>query len=155
MPEISREDYTRRRRKVMRRLNTLSKNKTYSKGAIEDIDYLRRRLPPVSEIKGVRNFKMAFHVLEVAENSDLYSVRGRRRIDKRKIATLKSHGVNITSHQELNDFSDFMEEMRDYAVAHVYDSTKAAEIFNDNKGKSTRELKELYLEWQNNRSKGR
>lgn len=155
MPEISREDYTRRRRKVMRRLNTLSKNKTYSKGAIEDIDYLRRRLPPFSEIKGARNFKMAFHVLEVAENSDLYSVRGRRRIDKRKIATLKSHGVNITSHQELNDFSDFMEEMRDYAVAHVYDSTKAAEIFNDNKGKSTRELKELYLEWQNNRSKGR
>ena len=155
MPEISREDYTRRRQKVMRRLNTLSKNKTYSKGAIEDIDYLRQRLPPVSEIKGARNFKMAFHVLEVAENSDLYSVRGRRRIDKRKIATLKSHGVNITSHQELNDFSDFMEEMRDYAVAHVYDSTKAAEIFNDNKGKSARELKELYLEWQSNRSKGR
>lgn len=155
MPEISREDYTRRRQKVMRRLNTLSKNKTYSKGAMEDIDYLRRRLPPASKIKGTRNFKMAFHVLEVAENSDLYSARGRRRIDKRKIATLKSHGVNITSHQELNDFSDFMEEMRDYAVAHVYDSTKAAEIFNDNKGRSAKELKELYLEWQSNRSKSK
>ena len=153
MPEISREDYAKRRKKVIRRLRTLARNKEYSKGALEDIEYLKTHLPPSSHIKGARNFRMASHILEVAEKSDLYSVRGRRRIDTRKIATLKAHGVEISSRQELNDFSDFMEEMRDYALTHVYDSTKAADLFAENKGASKKEVKEMDLEWESNRHK--
>lgn len=143
---LSTNGYRERRANVMKKLRVLSRNKIYGEGAKADIAYIKQALPPESQIKNLRDARHALETLEIAENSNLYSVRGRRRIDQMKIRTLESHGIRIKDRKDLQRFGEFMEDVRQASVGRIYDSTKAAEIYNNNKGGSSVSLMDLYRE---------
>lgn len=141
-------DYAKRRNKVIRKLKVLAQNRNFGMGAKNDIQYMLQQLPPESQIATARQKRGAMAALEQAEKSDLYSVSGQRRIAKRKMAKLEEFGVEFKTYRELNEFGEFMESVRDYSLGHVYDSTKALELFIDRGGKSGEELLNQYREWQ-------
>lgn len=141
-------DYAKRRNKVIRKLKVLAQNSNFGMGAKNDIQYMLQQLPPESQIVTARQKRGAMVALEQAEKSDLYSVSGRRRIAKRKMAKLEELGVKFKTYRELNEFGEFMESVRDYSLGHVYDSTKALELFIDGSGKSSEELLNQYRDWQ-------
>ena len=141
-------DYAKRRNKVIRKLKVLAQNSNFGMGAKNDIQYMLQQLPPESQIVTARQRRGAMSALEQAEKSDLYSVSGQRRIAKRKMAKLEELGVEFKTYRELNEFGEFMESVRDYSLGHVYDSTKALELFIDRGGKSGEELLNQYRDWQ-------
>lgn len=141
-------DYAKRRNKVIRKLKVLAQNRNFGMGAKNDIQYMTQQLPPESQIVTARQRRGAMTALEQAEKSDLYSVSGQRRIAKRKMAKLEELGVKFKTYRELNEFGEFMESVRDYSHGHVYDSTKALELFIDRGGKSGEELLNQYRDWQ-------
>lgn len=141
-------DYAKRRNKVIRKLKVLTQNRNFGMGAKNDIQYMLQQLPPESQIVTARQKRGAMSALEQAEKSDLYSVSGQRRIAKRKMAKLEEFGVKFKTYRELNEFGEFMESVRDYSLGHVYDSTKALELFIDRGGKSGEELLNQYRDWQ-------
>lgn len=141
-------DYAKRRNKVIRKLKVLAQNSNFGMGAKNDIQYMLQQLPPESQIVTARQKRGAMTALEQAEKSDLYSVSGQRRIAKRKMAKLEELGVKFKTYRELNEFGEFMESVRDYSLGHVYDSTKALELFIDRGGKSGEELLNQYRDWQ-------
>lgn len=138
--------YRERRAAVMKKLRVLSRNKIYGEGAKADIAYIKQALPPESQIKNLRDLRHALETLEIAENSNLYSVRGRRRIDQMKIRTLAAHGIHIKDRKDLQRFGEFMEDVRQASVGRIYDSTKAAEIYHNNSGSDSASLMDLYKE---------
>lgn len=141
-------DYAKRRTKVIRKLKVLAQNKNFGMGAKSNIQYMLQQLPPESQIKTARQRRGAMEALEQAEKSDLYSVSGQRRIARRKMAKLEKLGIKFKTYEELNEFGEFMESVRDYSLGRVYDSTKALELFIDRGEKSGDELLNQYREWQ-------
>lgn len=141
-------DYAKRRNKVIRKLKVLAQNRNFGMGAKNDIQYMLQQLPPESQIVTARQRRGAMTALEQAEKSDLYSVSGQRRIAKRKMTKLEELGVKFKTYRELNELGEFMESVRDYSLDHVYDSTKALELFIDRGGKSGEELLNQYRDWQ-------
>lgn len=141
-------DYAKRRNKVIRKLKVLAQNRNFGMGAKNDIQYMLQQLPPESQIVTARQRRGAMAALEQAEKSDLYSVSGQRRIAKRKMARLEELGVKFKTYRELNEFGEFMESVRDYSLGHVYDSTKALELFIDRGRKFGDELLNQYRDWQ-------
>lgn len=143
------ENYSKRRQKVIRRLKVLSQNKNFGMGAKSNIQYMIKQLPPESQIRTERQCRGALEALRQAETSDLYSVTGQRRIAKRKMKKLAQYGLNIKTYKELDEFTRFMEDVRDYSVAHIYDSTKALELYMEReKDENSVELLDKYREWQ-------
>ena len=106
-------DYAKRRNKVIRKLKVLAQNRNFGMGAKNDIQYMLQQLPPESQIVTARQRRGAMSALEQAENSDLYSVSGQRRIAKRKMAKLEELGLKFKTYRELNEFGEFMEPVRD------------------------------------------
>lgn len=141
-------DYAKRRNKVIRKLKVLAQNRNFGMGAKNDIQHMLQQLPPESQIVTARQRRGAMSALERAEKSDLYSVSGQRRIAKRKMAKLEELEVKFKTYKELNEFGEFMESVRDYSLGHVYDSTKALELFIDRGEKSGEELLNQYRDWQ-------
>lgn len=148
---MTKKEYQRRRQSVIKKLKILGNNKVFGKGAQDDIDYLLRRLPPLSQVNTTREYNLAVRELERAEQSNLYSVRGRYRSAGKAIATLRGYGVNIKTVGELQDFGAFMERMREFSLGRVFDSTKAADIWGENKGENHATLEEIYRNWQKSR----
>ena len=143
------ESYSKRRQKVIRKLKVLDQNKNFGMGAKLNIQYMLKQLPPESQIRTERQRRGALEALRQAETSDLYSVSGQRRIAKRKMEKLKRYGINVKTYKELGEFAEFMDAVRDYSLAHIYDSTKALELFMEReKGESTDELLDKYRQWQ-------
>lgn len=141
-------DYAKRRTKVIRKLKVLAQNRNFGMGTKNDIQYMLQQLPPESQIVTARQRRGAMSALEQAEKSDLYSVSGQRRIAKRKMAKLEELGLKFKTYRELNEFGEFMESVRDYSLNHVYDSTKALELFINRGDKTGDELLNQYREWQ-------
>lgn len=141
-------DYAKRRTKVIRKLKVLAQNRNFGMGAKNDIQYMLQQLPPESQIVTARQRRGAMSALEQAEKSDLYSVSGQRRIAKRKMSKLEELGLKFKTYRELNEFGEFMESVRDYSLNHVYDSTKALELFINRGDKTGDELLSQYRDWQ-------
>lgn len=145
-PILLEGDYRKRRAAVMKKLRVLGRNKIYGEGAEADIAYIKQALPPESQIKIARDARMALESLKIAEDSNLYSVRGRRRIDQMKIRTLAAHGIRIKDRKDLQRFGEFMEDVRAASLGRIYDSTKAAEIYHNNSSNDSASLLDLYRE---------
>ena len=143
---LSLNKYRERRAAVMKKLRVLGRNKIYGEGAKADIAYIKQALPPESQIKTARDAKHALESLKIAEDGNLYSVRGRRRIDQMKIHTLAVHGIRIKDRKDLQRFGEFMEDVRQASVGRIYDSTKAAEIYHNNRSSDSTSLMDLYRE---------
>ena len=113
-----------------------------------DIGLVKER--PISRYKPIRqieNNRELYHLLsELATivSSDL-TVSGLKKREKEKIEHLNDvFGTDLKSHEDLLNFSKFMEQIRYFATDRIYDSDFAVELYSEGEGLSNKKLLELY-----------
>lgn len=116
-----------------------------------DIGLVKER--PISRYKPIRqiesNYELYHLLSELATivSSDL-TVSGLKKREKEKIAHINDvFGVGLKSHEDLLNFSKFMEQVRDFASDRIYDSDFAVELYSEGENLSNKKLLELYQEF--------
>jgi hypothetical protein len=140
-----RQEYSRLRSIYRKRYERLTASK-YS-----DIGLVKER--PISRYKPIRqiesNYELYHLLSELASivSSDL-TVSGLKKREKEKIEHLNEvFGVGLKSHEDLLNFSKFMEQVRDFASDRIYDSDFAVELYSEGENLSNQKLIELYKEF--------
>lgn len=116
-----------------------------------DIRLVKER--PISRYKPIRqiesNYEL-YHLLSELANivsSDL-TVSGLKKREKEKIEHINDvFGVGLKTHEDLLNFSKFMEQVRDFASDRIYDSDFAVELYSEGENLSNQKLLELYNEF--------
>lgn len=106
-----------------------------------------RRYKPIREIES--NYELYHLLSELASivSSDL-TVSGLKKREKEKIEHINDvFGVGLKTHEDLLNFSKFMEQVRDFASDRIYDSDFAVELYSEGENLSNQKLLELYNEF--------
>lgn len=113
-----------------------------------NIEYAKEHLPSVNELTD-SDLKFALKMARKIRSSPIYSQKGQKKIALKKIETLKKHEINVPNKSELDLFSEFMEDIRDFSLNRIYDSTKAADLWNTMRGKNAtpEQIKRAYRKW--------
>lgn len=140
-----RQEYSRLRSIYRKRYERLMASE-YS-----DIGLVKER--PISRYKPIRqiesNYELYHLLSELATivSSDL-TVSGLKKREKEKIEHINDvFGVGLKSHEDLLNFSKFMEHIRDFASDRIYDSDFAVELYSEGENLSNQKLIELYQEF--------
>ena len=140
-----RQEYSRLRSIYRKRYERLMASE-YS-----DIGLVKER--PISRYKPIRqiesNYELYHLLSELATivSSDL-TVSGLKKREKEKIEHINDvFGVGLKSHEDLLNFSKFMEHIRDFALDRIYDSDFAVELYSEGENLSNQKLIELYQEF--------
>lgn len=140
-----RQEYSRLRSIYRKRYERLIASK-YS-----DIRLVKER--PISRYKPIReiesNYELYHLLSELATivSSDL-TVSGLKKREKEKIEHINDvFGVGLKTHEDLLNFSKFMEQVRDFASDRIYDSDFAVELYSEGENLSNQKLIELYQEF--------
>lgn len=140
-----RQEYSRLRSIYRKRYERLIASK-YS-----DIRLVKER--PISRYKPIRqiesNYELYHLLSELATivSSDL-TVSGLKKREKEKIEHINDvFGVGLKTHEDLLNFSKFMEQVRDFASDRIYDSDFAVELYSEGENMSNQKLIELYQEF--------
>ena len=140
-----RQEYSRLRSIYSKRYERLMASE-YS-----DIGLVKER--PISRYKPIRqiesNYELYHLLSELATivSSDL-TVSGLKKREKEKIEHINDvFGVGLKSHEDLLNFSKFMEHIRDFASDRIYDSDFAVELYSEGENLSNQKLIELYQEF--------
>lgn len=106
-----------------------------------------RRYKPIRQIES--NYELYHLLSELATivSSDL-TVSGLKKREKEKIEHINDvFGVGLKTHEDLLNFSKFMEQVRDFASDRIYDSDFAVELYSECENLSNQKLLELYNEF--------
>lgn len=140
-----RQEYSRLRSIYRKRYERLMASE-YS-----DIGLVKER--PISRYKPIRqiesNYELYHLLSELATivSSDL-TVSGLKKREKEKIEHINDvFFVGLKSHEDLLNFSKFMEHIRDFASDRIYDSDFAVELYSEGENLSNQKLIELYQEF--------
>ena len=140
-----RQEYSRLRSIYRKRYERLIASK-YS-----DIGLVKER--PISRYKPIRqiesNYELYHLLSELATivSSDL-TVSGLKKREKEKIEHINEvFGVGLKTHEDLLNFSKFMEKVRDFASDRIYDSDFAVELYSEGENLSNQKLIGLYQEF--------
>lgn len=112
------------------------------------VEYAKAHLPAVNKLTDSQ-LKLALKMAQKIRVSPIYTAKGQKKIAEQKRKTLKKHGVNIDSKTELDMFGEFMEDIKEFSLNRIYDSTKAAELWGEmrEQGATTKEIKQAYKKW--------
>ena len=121
-----------------------------------DVEYAKAHLPSINKLTDAQ-LKMALKMAQKIRVSPIYTAKGQKKISEQKRKTLKKHGVNIDSKEELDMFGEFMEDLKEFSLNRIYDSTKAAELWNEmrEQGASPKEIKQAYKKWVKSKNASR
>lgn len=113
-----------------------------------NIEYAKAHLPSVNKLTDA-DLKFALKMAQKIHSSPIYSQKGQKKIALKKIETLKKHGINISNKSELELFGKFMEDIQDFSLNRIYDSTKAAELWDTMRAKNAtpEQIKRVYKKW--------
>lgn len=106
-----------------------------------------RRYKPIRQIES--NYELYHLLSELATivSSDL-TVSGLKKREKEKIEHINDvFGVGLKTHEDLLNFSKFMEQVRDFASDRIYDSDFAVELYSEGENLSNQKLLKLYNEF--------
>lgn len=116
-----------------------------------DIGLVKER--PISRYKPIRqiesNYELYHLLSELATivSSDI-TVSGLKKREKEKIEHMNDvFGVGLKTHEDLLNFSKFMEQVRDFASDRIYDSDFAVDLYSEGENLSNQKLMELYKEF--------
>ena len=121
-----------------------------------DVEYAKAHLPSVNKLTDAQ-LKMASKMAQKIRISPIHTAKGQKKIAEQKRKTLARHGVNIDNKEELDMFGEFMEDLKDFSLNRIYDSTKAAELWGEmrEQGASPTEIKQAYKKWVKSKNAGR
>ena len=121
-----------------------------------DVEYAKAHLPAVNKLTDSQ-LKLALKMAQKIRVSPIYTARGQKKIAEQKRKTLQKHGVNIDSKAELDMFGEFMEDIKEFSLNRIYDSTKAAELWGEmrEQGATSKEIKQAYKQWVKSKNASR
>ena len=113
-----------------------------------DVEYAKAHLPAVNKLTDSQ-LKLALKMAQKIRVSPIYTAKGQKKIAEQKRKTLAKHGVNINNKEELDMFGEFMEDLKEFSLNRIYDSTKAAELWSEmrEQGATSKEIKQAYKKW--------
>lgn len=121
-----------------------------------DVEYAKAHLPSINKLTDSQ-LKLALKMAQKIRVSPIYTAKGQKKIAEQKKKTLQKHGVNIDSKAELDMFGEFMEDVREFSLNRIYDSTKAAELWGEmrEQGATPKEIKQAYKKWVKSKNASR
>lgn len=113
-----------------------------------DVEYAKAHLPAINKLTDSQ-LKLALKLAQKIRVSPIYTAKGQKKIAEQKRKTLQKHGVNIGSKEELDMFGEFMDDIKEFSLNRIYDSTKAAELWGEmrEQGATSKEIKQAYKKW--------
>ena len=138
--------YKKEKKLILQNIRRASKGEYYIPKT--DIEYAKAHLPSVNKLTDSQ-LKLALKMAQKIRVSPIYSASGQKKIADKKIETLKEHDVNVPSKKELDLFGDFMDDIKDFSLNRIYDSTKAAELWSDmrERGATKKQIIQAYKKW--------
>lgn len=140
-----RQEYSRLRSIYRKRYERLTASKYSDIRLVKECPISRYK--PIREIES--NYELYHLLSELATivSSDL-TVSGLKKREKEKIEHINDvFGVGLKTHEDLLNFSKFMEQVRDFASDRIYDSDFAVELYSEGENLSNQKLLELYHEF--------
>lgn len=121
-----------------------------------DVEYAKAHLPAINKLTDSQ-LKLALKLAQKIRVSPIYTAKGQKKIAEQKRKTLQKHGVNIGSKEELDMFGEFMDDIKEFSLNRIYDSTKAAELWGEmrEQGATPKEIKQAYKKWVKSKNAGR
>lgn len=120
-----------------------------------DVEYAKAHLPSINQLTDSQ-LKLALKMAQKIRVSPIYTAKGQKKIAEQKRKTLQKHGVNIDSKAELDMFGEFMDDIKEFSLNRIYDSTKAAELWGEmrEQGATSKEIKQAYKKWVKSKQRG-
>lgn len=140
-----RQEYSRLRSIYRKRYERLIASKYSDIGLVKERPISRYK--PIRQIESNRELYHLLSELATIVSSDL-TVSGLKKREKEKIEHINDvFGANLKSHEDLLNFSKFMEQIRDFAADRIYDSDFAVELYSEGEELSNKKLLKLYQEF--------
>lgn len=141
-----RKEYSRLRSIWRKRYERLLKSDYNDIKLVED-----RPIQRYKQLKDITSDRELYHLLSelatiIASNRS--TIIGLKQREKEQMKDLnKKYGTKLKTHEDLMNFSDFMENIRDFASDRIYDSDFAVDLYSDGEKLSEAKLLKLYKEF--------
>lgn len=141
-----RKEYSRLRSIWRKRYERLLKSDYKDINLVKDRPI--QRYKPLKEITSDREIYHLLSELATIIASDRTTVTGLKKQGKEQMKHINEvYGTELKTHEDLQNFGSFMEQLRDFASDRIYDSDFAVEIYADGEKLSTGKMLELYKEF--------
>lgn len=141
-----RKEYSRLRSIWRKRYERLLKSDYKDISLVKD-----RPIQRYKQLKDITSDREIYHLLsELATiiGTDRTTVTGLKKREKEKMEHINEvYGTELKTHEDILNFSRFMEQLRDFASDRIYDSDFAVDLYSDGEKLSTGKLLELYKEF--------
>lgn len=141
-----RKEYSRLRSIWRKRYERLLKSDYNDIKLVED-----RPIQRYKQLKDITSDRELYHLLSelatiIASNRS--TIIGLKQREKEQMKDLnKKYGTKLKTHEDLINFGDFMENIRDFASDRIYDSDFAVDLYSDGEKLSEAKLLKLYKEF--------
>lgn len=141
-----RKEYSRLRSIWRKRYERLLKSDYNDIKLVED-----RPIQRYKQLKDITSDRELYHLLSelatiIASNRS--TIIGLKQREKEQMKDLnKKYGTKLKTHEDLMNFGDFMENIRDFASDRIYDSDFAVDLYSEGEKLSEAKLLKLYKEF--------
>lgn len=143
-----RKEYSKIRSIVRKRYERIDKSKVKSK--------LKERFPishfkPLKDMKDDRELRFLMSELASVYESKSSSITGIKEKRAETIESFKENGYDFVNENNLDDFLEFMNVIKNYSESRIYDSDRAVKVFREgsNKKWNKRKMLQKYKEYIN------
>lgn len=141
-----RKEYSRLRSIWRKRYERLLKSDYNDIKLVED-----RPIQRYKQLKDITSDRELYHLLSELSTiiaSNRSTIIGLKQREKEQMKDLnKKYGTKLKTHEDLMNFGDFMENIRDFASDRIYDSDFAVDLYSDGEKLSEAKLLKLYKEF--------
>ena len=141
-----RKEYSRLRSIWRKRYERLLKSDYNDIKLVED-----RPIQRYKQLKDITSDRELYHLLSelatiIASNRS--TIIGLKQREKEQMKDFnKKYGTKLKTHEDLMNFGDFMENIRDFASDRIYDSDFAVDLYSEGEKLSEAKLLKLYKEF--------
>lgn len=141
-----RKEYSRLRSIWRKRYERLLKSDYNNIKLVED-----RPIQRYKQLKDITSDRELYHLLSelatiIASNRS--TIIGLKQREKEQMKDInKKYGTKLKTHEDLMNFGDFMENIRDFASDRIYDSDFAVDLYSEGEKLSEAKLLNLYKEF--------
>ena len=141
-----RKEYSRLRSIWRKRYERLLKSDYNDIKLVED-----RPIQRYKQLKDITSDRELYHLLSELATitaSNRSTIIGLKQREKEQMKDLnKKYGAKLKTHEDLMNFGDFMENIRDFASDRIYDSDFAVDLYSEGEKLSEAKLLKLYKEF--------